>query len=196
VILPISKKKTSVKSDKSDDHLDRQLHVIEGLFSELKDDKGLSFQEIVSLLKKRDEERRKPSIPISFLSDRKLGIFESVVKFLKEENHLTYHEIAILTGRDDRTVWSAYSDAKRKSPRRFSKKSASIMVPVAIFKDNCLGPLETVISYLKDSHKLTYARIASLLSRDDRTVWTSYNQARLKLSRSNVSNVTRGALNG
>ncbi|MBI2507681.1 hypothetical protein HYV89_01900 [Candidatus Woesearchaeota archaeon] len=53
------------------------------------------------------------SVPVSALTDRKLGVLESVVKFLKENYELNYSEIGRLLGRDPRTVWTAYSRGKK-----------------------------------------------------------------------------------
>lgn len=54
------------------------------------------------------------SIPVSVISDRSLATLESVVEYLKEKKNLSYHEIAVLLKRDDRTVWTCYSRAKKK----------------------------------------------------------------------------------
>ena len=47
-------------------------------------------------------------IPVSALTNRKLGVLESVVKYLKENYELNYSEIGRLLGRDPRTIWTAY----------------------------------------------------------------------------------------
>ena len=54
-------------------------------------------------------------IPLSILKDRKLGALENIVLYLKDSLHLTYNEIAKLTSRDNRTIWSTYNKAKKKS---------------------------------------------------------------------------------
>ena len=51
---------------------------------------------------------------ISILSERKLSILELVVEHLKEKYSLPLHEIAVLLQRDDRTIWTVYSRAKKK----------------------------------------------------------------------------------
>ena len=53
-------------------------------------------------------------IPISAFSNSNLGIFESAVKFLKEECKMRYSEIAEITGRNQRTIWTSYRKAKEK----------------------------------------------------------------------------------
>ncbi len=56
-----------------------------------------------------------------------------------------------------------------------------VNIPSFIFRDRNLAALESVVIYLKDSQGLTYAQIARLLNRDQRTVWTTYSRAKKKL---------------
>ena len=56
-------------------------------------------------------------VPVSVLSNRKLGVLENVVKFLKENYELNYSEIARLLGRDPRTIWTAYSRSREKNAK-------------------------------------------------------------------------------
>jgi hypothetical protein len=57
-------------------------------------------------------------IPISVISDRSLATLEAVVKYLKDEHKLTFHHIAELLNRDDRTIWTCYSRAKKKRGKK------------------------------------------------------------------------------
>lgn len=56
-------------------------------------------------------------VPVSALTDRKLGVLESIVKFLKENYELNYSEIGRLLGRDPRTIWTAYRRVREKNVR-------------------------------------------------------------------------------
>jgi len=56
-----------------------------------------------------------------------------------------------------------------------------INIPSFIFRDRELAALEAIVIYLKDSHGMTYAQIARLLNRDQRTIWTTYTRAKKKL---------------
>jgi DNA-directed RNA polymerase specialized sigma24 family protein len=56
-----------------------------------------------------------------------------------------------------------------------------VNLPSFIFKDRSLAALEAIVVYLKDSQGMTYAQIAKLLNRDDRTIWTTYQRAKKKL---------------
>ncbi len=123
-------------------------------------------------------------MPSSIFVDRDLAPLESLTAYLREEEGLSYHEIAVLVGRDDRTIWTCYSRAQKK---RSSPATATVAarpsadIPVAIFKDRSLAPLETLTNYLKESEGLSFHEIAVLLNRDDRTVWTCYDRSRKKL---------------
>jgi DNA-binding NarL/FixJ family response regulator len=63
-------------------------------------------------------------------------------------------------------------------------EKSSLALPTSIFKNRELSVLEAITVYLKDEKGLTYAQIARLLNRNDRTVWTSYQRAMKKLSKS------------
>lgn len=60
------------------------------------------------------------------------------------------------------------------------EEETAIMVPSSVFKERSLGILESLVVYLKDNINLTYHEIASLLNRDDRVIWGTYNNARKK----------------
>lgn len=55
-----------------------------------------------------------------------------------------------------------------------------IKVPSSLFKDRKLAVLEALVEYLKDDKKMTFAQIAQILNRNDRTIWTVYSRAKLK----------------
>ena len=65
--------------------------------------------------KKFEIKEAKYYIPISALTNRRLGVLESVVKFLKENYELNYSEIGRLLGRDPRTIWTAYRRGREKN---------------------------------------------------------------------------------
>ena len=54
-------------------------------------------------------------------------------------------------------------------------------IPIAILQNRKLGVLQSIVIYLKDEKKLSFHDIAKLLKRDDRTIWTTYKQAKKKL---------------
>lgn len=56
-----------------------------------------------------------------------------------------------------------------------SKDSYSL-IPASIFESQ-LSPLESIVKHLKENLDLNFHKIAVLLNRDDRTVWTTYNNS-------------------
>jgi hypothetical protein len=53
-------------------------------------------------------------IPSSIFRDRNLAPLESITEYLKDQHGLSFHEIAVLLNRNDRTIWTCYSRAKKK----------------------------------------------------------------------------------
>lgn len=110
-----------------------ELSALETLSKYLHENIGLSFRKIAELMNRSEKtiwqaynfslgkfrKRLSPDdtafrIPVSALSDRRYSNLESVVLFLKEHFMLRFAEIARLLHRDQRTVWTVYSRAKRK----------------------------------------------------------------------------------
>ncbi len=59
---------------------------------------------------------------------------------------------------------------------KFIKENTPI--PISIFKNS--SPLESLVKYLKDNLSLSLRDIASLLNRDQRTIWITYNNVNKK----------------
>jgi len=57
-------------------------------------------------------------------------------------------------------------------------------IPVSVFKNNNLSPLETITKYLKEELMLSNHEIAILLNRSDSSIWITYRNASKKLSSS------------
>jgi len=108
---------------------------------------------------------------------------------------LRYCTIADLLSRDDRTIWGAHKSANEKSngnssPRglwndsdKISAEESTVKIPLSIFKDRSLSILESLAEYLKEELNLRYCKIAVLLNKDQRTIWTVYNRAKKKRRR-------------
>jgi DNA-binding CsgD family transcriptional regulator len=54
-------------------------------------------------------------------------------------------------------------------------------LPAAIFNSPVLSALEAICKYLKEEQGMRYAEIASLLNRDQRTIWVTYSNACKKM---------------
>jgi len=107
--------------------------VLESVVKYLREEKNYSLHKIAEILG-RDEKniwhayhsanKKMPtklkvdnssiSIPLSIFSDEKFSPLEAVVVHLKDQQQLSFHEIAVILERDDRTIWTTYTRARRK----------------------------------------------------------------------------------
>jgi hypothetical protein len=145
--------------------------VLDDLFS----DYNVSPQEVLQALAKRKED----NIPLSAFKTKNLSSFEVIVKYLKENQGKKYSEIARLTNRNDRTIWSTYSHAISKCPHTLDI-SGPVFIPVFIFSKRDKSVLETLVIYLKETLGFSFKKIAILLSKNYQTIYTSYRRGSLK----------------
>ena len=59
-----------------------------------------------------------------------------------------------------------------------------ILIPISVFHNS--SPLEAIVKYLKEFSKLNFKEISSLLNRDQRTIWTTYNNIKKKKIKLNI----------
>ena len=126
--------------------------------------------------------QQEASFPVSILNKR-LTVLESVVKYLKEESNIPLCDISRLLKRDQRNIWHAFDNSKKKHKSKLSIDKNSIQIPVAILADSELSALESLVVYLKENLRFSYHEIALAIKRDDRTVWTAYNNSKKKRNR-------------
>ncbi len=129
------------------------------------------------------------AIPSSIFQDRNLAPLESITEYLKDEHDLSYHEIAEILDRDDRTIWTCYNRAQKKRqehPKTRESSEKEVQIPVEVFKDRQLAPLESISFYLKEDVSMSFHEIALLVGRNDRTIWTCHNRAKKKQARAEV----------
>jgi hypothetical protein len=122
-------------------------------------------------------------IPTTIFCDRSLSFLESLVEYLKEQLNFSYHEIGMLTNRDERNIWTLYSRARRKrdeTEEMSVKKSPLVQIPLSVVKDRSLSILEVVVEYLRDKANMTNHQIAVILNRSDKTVSTVYMRTKRK----------------
>lgn len=62
-----------------------------------------------------------PCFPIPKLQNRSLSILENIVLYMKENLNMKFSSIADALSRDDRTIWTVYSRAKKKQSSREKK---------------------------------------------------------------------------
>ncbi len=142
----------------------------------------LSSEEIIELVNKllKVPVKEEVKVPISVFKNEKLGALETIVKYLRENKLLSFKQIGSLTNRNDIALAVSYRNSKKKLEEKFVEEISPYYLPVSILQDRKFSVLENVVSYLKDTFGLTYHKIAILLNRDDRTIWTVYQRARKK----------------
>ena len=142
-------------------------------------EQGLSPEDIIHLVKKvlNIPVKEEVKVPLSVFKNDFLGSLETIVKYLRENLLLSFKQIAALTNRNQIALAVTYRNSKKKMPAKFVEEISPYSIPPAILQDRNLSVLENVVSYLKDTFGLTYHKIALLLNRDDRTIWTVYQRA-------------------
>lgn len=144
---------------------------------------GLSPEEIISLVNEslKVEVKEEVKVPISVFKNDKLGALETIVKYLRENLLLSFKQIGALTNRNEVALAVSYRNARLKLEAKFVVEEISpYSIPVSILQDRKLSVLENIVSYLKDNFSLAYHKIAVLLNRNDRTIWTVYQRAKKK----------------
>ncbi|MBU1199207.1 MAG: hypothetical protein KJ685_05220 [Nanoarchaeota archaeon] len=94
--------------------------------------------------------------------DSLYNAFQLILKSLKEKHDLNSTELIELISPQDKNA---------------------ITIPIQILQNRQYGVLESTVVYLKDEIGLKYSEIARALNRDDRTIWTVYNNAKKKNKR-------------
>ena len=143
---------------------------------------GLTSEEIINLISKllMAPAKEEVAVPISVFKNDYLSSLETIVKYLRENLLLSFKQIASLTNRNNISLAVTYRNAKKKLESKFVEEISPYRIPVSILKDRKLSVLENIVSYLKDTFGLAYHKIALLLNRDDRTIWTVYQRAKKK----------------
>ena len=143
---------------------------------------GRSTQEIADLINKflNFQIKEEIKVPISVFKNDKLGSLETIVKYLRENLLLSFKQIASLTNRNEIALAVTFRNAKKKLPTKFVEEISPYFIPVSILQDRNLSVLENIVYFFKNTFGLTYHKIALLLNRDDRTIWTVYQRAKKK----------------
>jgi hypothetical protein len=152
------------------------------LFTRLENEELLSaLESFIQAYKDEMKRKNSPSIPLGSFSEKKLGILESLTKYLRENLGMTYSEIAKASGRDLRTIWRTYMNARRKKKNRIKVTGLKPVVPIYIFKDRRVGPLEALVYYQKENLGLSFRQISKALNRSYCSIWLSYRNAQKKI---------------
>ena len=160
--------------------LDKEVDAINTFVQTILEKNDISFSKLVEILRQKRGEKAIVKVPCCIFKERSLGILEALTKYLKEELDLSYNEIASLLNRDNRVIWTTYSNAGKKLKKNLAIDKKTIWIPISIFTNRKLGLLEALTKYLKEDVEMTNHQIAGALNRDNRTIWTSYSRAKKK----------------
>jgi predicted DNA-binding protein (UPF0251 family) len=122
-------------------------------------------------------------VPVSIFNQGLSGL-EALSFYLKEHAGMRFCAIASLLKRDDRTIWDSYTEG-RKKVTSFLPSQNSLFIPLSIFQNRTFGVLEALSLHLKEDRCLKFSQIATLLGKNDRTIWTAYHRAKKKRTQVN-----------
>ncbi|MCR4284953.1 MAG: hypothetical protein NUV97_02815, partial [archaeon] len=97
--------------------------------------------------------------------EKLLESLDEILVELRKENNLSEGELKQLLVERAK---SQYTDKKE------------ISIPLNIFSSE-LGALEALTKYLKENMSMKYSEIGTILARNERTIWSSYDKARKKV---------------
>ncbi len=146
------------------------------ILEELTEKYGVDKEKIKKILTESTEIK----IPLSIFNTR-LGALESLSLYLKEKRKLRFTEIGSMINRKDKTIWTAYHNAKNKKIDIFVEQN-NLLIPLEALQHKELTIFESLILYLKDKVGLKYNEIAKQLRRNQRNIWTMYSRASKKIN--------------
>lgn len=180
-----SGRKIAVAEEKKKRSMKKLLESLDGVLKGVNDGDYIGEAELTKLLLERVKyqyaKNKEVMIPLEIFS-KKLGALEALTKYLKENLDMKYSEIAKLLVRDERTIWTSYSKAKKKMGVGFVVGKVGLEMPISEFNDDRLTILERVVVYLKDEMQKKYSEISEIINRDQRNVWATYSKANKKLN--------------
>ena len=142
----------------------------------LKENYGINFNDIKSVVESKS--KLEEAIPVSIFV-KELGCLEVIVRYMKDYLGYNYKKIGKILLRNEGPIGVTY----RNSLKKFEGKldvSSEIKIPFSIFSNPKFSIFEAIVWYLKDELSFNYHKIAVLLNRDDRTIWTVYQRAKNK----------------
>jgi hypothetical protein len=131
------------------------------------------------LLSKNIHDPSKIFIPISIFN-KKISFLEAVAKYLHDNMELNFKVIAETLSREPVTVRTSYNNATKKHPQKLNASNFNPSIPLSILSNRKFSVFEIIAIYLKDEIHLSFNKIAGLLERDYKTIWTTYSRAKKK----------------
>jgi hypothetical protein len=159
--------------------------VIGGILKNLKETQNISAADVINYIRQNKDKTEK--IPVSIF---RLGLspLQASVKFLAENKGYTFSEVARQLNRDQRTIWNTYHAANLLKSDSLRHEETKYFVEISVFRNRELSFLENLCVYLRKNYSLTYHKIAMLIGKDDRTIWTVCKRADNKINRKDAKN--------
>jgi len=151
--------------------------------------------QLADLIKTFQETKGEISVPLSIFSTS-LPPAEALCSFLRENKKLSYKEIAVLIGRNEKSVWAVCrrtAENRQKGKKGFPALSRKEhLLPISIFQDRSYSILESVLSYLRTTYRLSNPQIAALLKKSPNSIAVLMKRAREKQSPQRVQHGIQG----
>lgn len=141
-------------------------------------------EEILQLIKNKEREKKEQQshyIPISLFGATPVSSLEAMAIYLREEKKLKFSQMGALLGRNPVALSTTYRNAKKKFPKKCIVSETKYYIPCHLFAPRKLSVLETLVIYLKKEYKLQNKKIADLLNKDPRTIWTVLSRVKIKM---------------
>ena len=153
-----------------------EIELVKTLIDKISSTYNISSQEIIDKLQAPSD-----AIDAAAFSIDALSPTEVLVKYLREKKFNKFSEIARFLKRSQNTIQTTYNNAQKKHPKVLSFTNSNINVPLSIFSSEKFTVFESLVRYLRDSKNMTNRDIAVILKKSNKTIWTVYSRAKLKL---------------
>ena len=175
VVVRVKRKKKNKKSSELDYESLLSLDLL------LKSKYKTSIKDLLKEAERKESDEIKIEVPISIFRDR-LSPAEALCKYMKENLEMRYSEISKMINRNERSVWTNYNNAIKKSAEKIIYKTSEkqLLINIEIISNRKLSILESLVKYLKEKGYRN-VDIAEMLGKDQRNVYTLYNRAMKKM---------------
>ncbi|MFA6889194.1 MAG: hypothetical protein WC254_06890 [Candidatus Woesearchaeota archaeon] len=141
----------------------------------LKQNYDVEPEQVLRLIKEKDKEKNEELssyIPISLFTSTPLSSLEAITVYFREEKKYTFSHMAKLLGRNQIALSTSYRKARKKYTIPLKISQSEWHIPAVILKNRTLSVLEVIVFYLKYEFRMNNKKIADILGKDPRTIWT------------------------
>lgn len=111
-----------------------------------------------------------------FIVSRNLGKLKNLDENIVSDIELFLDDITAKHDLNTNDIIKILREIRQKK----AEKNLQSLIPISVFSSKKIGCLEALVRYLIDVCGLKKSEAAKLLNRDQRTVWNSYDKARIK----------------